>query len=453
MIDTMMLRTLDQDRIELERLSAEDQPTLSRWSNKTLEELTYMPGGLIERLIDWIVSSSPRPSRVLALAAVVAFLGALAGRRFASPTDLRTNFYVVALAPSGFGKDHARAQLKRLITAAGLDSFSGPSRFMSASALRNALMDKPSLFCMIDEFGGMMRQITDRKAGLHNSLIKNDMLELFSSASTYFEGAEYAGSKAQRIYNPNLCVCGTSTQDDFWPALGSLNMSDGLLPRLLLCAIDGPKPPRVKPDSSVSDIPADLVEACQSLVSLGRGRGTFGHVLGNSGAEECTAMTVQFSAEAESVLADHNDYIEGQEESADSRSLPFLNRTAEHAIKLALLAAISENPTAPVISGENMEWGADLACHSAFDMIREARDKIADNEREAHVNRILALIKKAGKEGITGGVVADRFRNIDKRKRLEIIDDLTLSGRIKSEITFGTGGRPKHRLYYISDET
>src|ERR1700736_5792429 len=94
------------------------------------------PGGGASDLCDSIVSSSDRPSRELELSAVLPFVGALLGRRFASPTDLRTNFYTVALADSGYGKDHARTQLKRLITAAGLDRFSGPNRFLSATRVR-----------------------------------------------------------------------------------------------------------------------------------------------------------------------------------------------------------------------------------------------------------------------------------------------------------------------------
>src|ERR1700761_337205 len=117
----------------------------------SLSELTS-PGGVVGDLVDWIVSSSSRPSPELALAATLPFVGALLGRRFASPTELRTNFYSIGLAGSGFGKDQARTQIKRLVTAAVLDRFTGPNRFMSASALRVAVMAKPSCLSMVDEF-------------------------------------------------------------------------------------------------------------------------------------------------------------------------------------------------------------------------------------------------------------------------------------------------------------
>ena len=74
-------------------------------SDIALSNLTD-PGGVVSDIVDWVISSSTRPSRELALAAALPFVGALIGRRFSSPTDLRTNFYSVGLASSGYGKDH-----------------------------------------------------------------------------------------------------------------------------------------------------------------------------------------------------------------------------------------------------------------------------------------------------------------------------------------------------------
>jgi hypothetical protein len=98
---------------------------------------------------------------------------------------------------------------------------------------------------MVDEFGGMMRQINDQYAGIQNQLIRSDMLEMFSSAATFFEGAAYAGSAPEKIYNPNLCIYGTSTPEDFWASVSSRNAVDGLLRPYLLFNITGAKPDRV----------------------------------------------------------------------------------------------------------------------------------------------------------------------------------------------------------------
>jgi hypothetical protein len=427
------------EKIKGNRIADEDRTAgLTRLSDHT------NPGGVVSELIDWIVSSSSRPSRELALSAVLPFVGALLGRRFASPTDLRTNFYTVALADSGYGKDHARTQLKRLITAAGLDRFSGPNRFMSATALRNSVTTKPSCLCMVDEFGGMMRQINDPRAGIHSVLIRSDLLEMFTSASTFFEGAAYAKESPQKIHNPNLCIYGTSTPDDFWASVSSLNTADGLLPRFMLFNVTGPKPDRVEPSRTVDDVPKAVIEAVQALALAGRGTGNLSH--NEHGSSASKPVMVRYSADAATELARFEALIEDRVALAVSGSQPILNRAVEHAIKLALTVSVAGNYED--ITGHAMKWAVQLGWLSTSTMIEETRDRIADNQREADLQRILGLIKKAGKDGVTEGVVADRCRNIDRKRRDELLADLVLAGRIVEVLT-PTKGRMRKRYHLV----
>lgn len=414
-----------------------EEPEQTPTSRDALSDLTD-PGGVVSELIDWIVSSSSRPSRELALSAVIPFVGALLGRRFASPTDLRTNFYTVALADSGYGKDHARTQLKRLITAAGLDRFSGPNRFMSASALRSSVTTKPSCICMVDEFGGMMRQINDPRAGIHSVLIRSDMLEMFTSASTFFEGAAYAKEAPQKIHNPNLCIYGTSTPDDFWASVSSLNTADGLLPRFMLFNVTGPKPDRVEPSCSVDDVPKALIEAVQALAMAGRGVGNLSH--NEHGSLASKPIMVRYSDDAAAELAKFQIIVE--ETATTKENAPILNRAVEHAIKLALTASVAGKND--VITGEAMKWAAKLAWLSTCTMIEETGDRIADTQREADRNRIFGYIKRAGDEGVTEGRIANKCGGIEKKRREELLGDLVLAGRVEMKLQAGQG-RPSKR--------
>ncbi|MFC7700918.1 hypothetical protein ACFQX9_30080 [Bradyrhizobium sp. GCM10028915] len=416
-----------------------EEPDQAPTSGDDLSELTN-PGGVVSELIDWIVSSSSRPSRELALSAVLPFVGALLGRRFASQTDLRTNFYTVALADSGYGKDHARTQLKRLITAAGLDRFSGPNRFMSASALRSSVLAKPSCLCMVDEFGGMMRQINDPRAGIHSVLIRSDLLEMFTSASTFFEGAAYAKEAPQKIHNPNLCIYGTSTPDDFWASVSSLNTADGLLPRFMLFNVTGPKPNRVEPSRSVDDVPKTLIEAVQALAMAGRSAGNLSH--NDHGSSAGKPVTVRYSVDAAAELEGFQAVIEATRPTKGTA--PILNRAAEHAIKLALTVSVAGRHED--ITGPAMKWAVQLAWLSTCTMIEETADRISDNQREADRNRIFGHIKRAGSEGITTGRIADRCASIDRKRREELLSDMVLAGRIETKIT-ATKGRPQARYY------
>lgn len=227
------------------------------------------PPGLVGEIVDWMEASSDRPNRVLLLGAALTFVGTLAGRKFATPSNLRTNNLVVTLAPSGHGKDHALGRVKTLASAAGLDRYVGPARIMSASALRKLVAREPAVGCYMDEFGGFMGQIHDRRAGLHNAMIRYDLLEMFSAAGTFFAGAEYAGEAATKVFAPNFSISGTSTPESFWSSLSSLSASDGLLARLILLDVTGPKPARVKPRLSPNDVPAALVDAVRALAEQG----------------------------------------------------------------------------------------------------------------------------------------------------------------------------------------
>lgn len=411
-------------------------------SDATLSDLTR-PGGYLEELIDWIVSSAEHPSRELALSAVIPFVGSLIGRRFAGYRDARSNIYAIALAPSGYGKDHARQQIKRLIAAENLHPFSGPARLMSASGLRAALLDKPSINCMIDEIGGPLREMLDPRANQHQAMLKNDILEYFSTASTYFEGAAYAQVKAVRLENPNLGIYGTSTQDDFWNSMSSLSTVDGFMARLILFNITGSKPALVVPVRDVKEIPRSIRDKAKALAMAGRAANLDVPAV-DKGDKPRTAQQVPLSPGAERVRREFKADIEKKLPKAVGGDAAVLNRAVEHAVKLALIVAVATDWDHPEVTERQMSWAVQVSWLSCVSLMRESRLNVADSQRERNVNRVLKLIQVEGEKGMTLGKLTDRTRGIDKRQREEILSDLADAGRIRGEqkAPAKAGGRP-----------
>jgi len=403
-----------------------------------LKDLTR-PGGVLQDLIDWIVSSSDRPSRVLALAAALPFIGALMGKRYSTGNrDTRPNLYTVALAPSGFGKDHARGQIKRLQEAdERIGAFSGPARLMSASALRNVIDRDQSVFCQIDEFGAFIKEITDRRASEHKRNISADLREYYSASSTVFEGAEYSKEKAKKISNPMLCISGTSTPAQFWDALNSSSSEDGLLARFILFNVEGKKPRKAEPKGDVRDLDHSLLGALVKLSMPASMRDT----------SKVTPKVVPWSDDAKSILADVMEAIEEKEERVEEASKPFLNRIVENGIKLALIVAVSKNHSNPEITAEDADWAFTVAWTCASSMIKEVDARVADNVREATVKRVLDLIRKAGTKGITSGLLVNKLASVDSRMREDVLTDLMEGDRIRYEKTRGAPGRPTVRFW------
>lgn len=322
---------------------------------------------------------------------------------------------------------------------------------MSASALRNLLKREPTVGCYIDEFGGLMNQIHDRKAGIHNAMIRNDLLSLFTEAGTFFAGAEYAAAPAEKIMAPNLSINGTSTPSQFWGSLASMSGEDGLLARMILLDVKGAKPARRAALTDRCDVPGKLVDALRRLASgpqSSDGRSNMRAVTGKTPKP----FTVKFDAAA----ADHRDAFKLEEDEgalaageADELARTVINRSCEHAIKLALVVAIGENPDAPVITGPTMDWAIRLARLSTQTIIKESADRIADSEYSRVYNKVLALIKNAGSAGITEGKIIDRLK-IEARPRDQALKDLQTAGRIEfvRESKIGRG-RCKERYVFL----
>ena len=115
------------------------------------------------------------------------------GRKVCTPTNLRSNLYVLGIAESGGGKDHARKAIKEILVQAGLSHHLGGERLGSGAGLITALVRQPAALFQIDEFGRFLANVVDkRRAPKYLSEIWDLFTELATSSATTFFGAEYA---------------------------------------------------------------------------------------------------------------------------------------------------------------------------------------------------------------------------------------------------------------------
>ena len=94
-----------------------------------LARFTAVPG-LLGEIIDWIVATSRRPNRVLALGAAVTVVGTLIGRRAAGPTRSATHLYAVGIAPTA---NDCYAEFTRVVEA-HVDEHQGSEAYLARCA-------------------------------------------------------------------------------------------------------------------------------------------------------------------------------------------------------------------------------------------------------------------------------------------------------------------------------
>lgn len=411
-----------------------------------------LDGGL-RMFVDHFVETAPSPQPLLTLGAALASFGTLAGRRYAGPTDLRTNIYAVGIADSGGGKDHPlRAAAKLLLAVEPSGSLIGGSKIASGQALLTEVTANPTILFALDELGFFFQVAGNRdKAPSHKTEIVDNLVELYSMADSMFLGTAYANQKERKkepIIQPCVSLFGVTTPASFWGALSSGNALDGSLARMLIFESENHYPdPRH--DLDFKAIPEFL------LANAGMIRdGVEGHLcfpLGEGSAATPKPYRVPYAneiaAERARDIREHQTVLLREHQGTNNTSI--LARLAENCFKLALVKAISYAPRDPKIRLADLEWGYEMSWRSVQSLMNAVRDTIADNEQEAAVKRVLKMISGAGSAGITLSQLTRTTQFLDSRRRNAILLDLVESDSIhmlKLE-SDKEGGRPK-LVYY-----
>ncbi|WCR17133.1 PriCT-2 domain-containing protein [Paracoccus alcaliphilus] len=122
-----------------------------------------IPDGLVGDLTGYMLTTARRPQPLLSLGASLCAIGALMGRHYRTTTNLRSNLYVVGIADSGSGKNHAREIINEVFFEAGLAHHLGGNKIASGAGLLTALHRQPAILFQIDEFGMFLSAAADRK--------------------------------------------------------------------------------------------------------------------------------------------------------------------------------------------------------------------------------------------------------------------------------------------------
>ena len=402
--------------------------------------------GALGLLVRHILASAIRPQPWLAVGAALAALGTLMGRKVRTQSNLRSNLYVLGIAESGGGKDHARKVIKEVFLQAGLADHLGGERIASGAGLITALTRQPASLFQIDEFGKFTANVADkRRAPKHLSEIWDLFTELATSAGTTFFGAEYADQKErprQDIIEPCASIHGVSAPGPFWEALKSGSLQDGSLARFLVFRSEDDIPDRNRRPAPLADLPPELLAAVQAVAAVGAGRvrGNLADV-GAPGTKP-DPLTVAMDAEAALLFDDlDGEMTRRQRAAVGTDQSAVLARVWENTAKVALIKAVSAEPADPVIRRDDVQWAREVVDHCTATLLIQAERHLADNDHEANHKKVLRLIESAGTEGLSRTDLYKKTHSVGD-KRDAVLSALIQAGQITAT-EVPTKTRPK----------
>jgi hypothetical protein len=347
------------------------------------------------------------------------------GQKYRTETDLRSNLYIVGLAESGSGKDHARKCIKKIASLTEAKDRIGGETVASAQGLISALAEHPSRLYLFDEFGSMLASMNQQGGPKHELMAT--LMTLYSSASSIMTGAEYADRKLRpqkTLYYPCCCMYPVSTQETFYKALSGGDSSSGAVARMMVIhdGLDRGKCNRnIKPYE-----PSQSVIARINAIVAHSG-GMFADLEDGEAPPVQELITVEMLTEIKEACFDLIDHLSEKMDSPSTRSV--YSRVAENASKLAMIFAISQDIPNPFITADAWLWGRDLAFWCANYIIEQFNLHVADNDFERQCKVVTNRIHKFGAAGATKRDLS-RALHMDKYIRDNVLEIVIEAGDI-----------------------
>ncbi len=399
--------------------------------------------GLLGRVYRFINEGSLYPQPQLAFGSVFALMSMLVARKFKTITGVRGNLYVIGIAPSGAGKDDPLKMPGRILAACGNAGISMIApRSMASGASVNAWMSKkPAALWAMDEVGYLFASIRSQAEGKSGnsflSQIPKALLEYWSAAGDRcFFPTAYSDRKQTdelMMIHPYLSVWGMATPDSFFNGMTKASLADGLMARMFLVYGRYCESVDVYEER---DIPEDIIEECRQWVDFE--------------AENDLGMprekVVGFTPEAERRATSHRKAIERKRMTEDMATAAVWSRAHERAIKFALLICCSRHsPTDEMaISLEDVEMGILLADSGTRNLTGQAH-RVGSTAYENNQMKVWEYIAESA-NGRSRSEVSRKFRNLKKKERDALLDDLREQGRVKAmDVKSGTNTK---RVYY-----
>lgn len=355
-----------------------------------------LPHGIVGQVADYIHRQAPQPIIEVATAGALAYIAGIIGRQYNFNGD-GLNLYVLLVAPTGAGKDAAKAGMNKVNAllakrAPAASSIIGPADYASGPALVKSIArrDYACFVCVMGEVGFKLKQMADPRAPDHAHSLLRELLKLYSLSGEgrVLEGHEHSDAKlsTKPVASPAITILGEGTPTTVYGALDENQIANGLLSRFIALEYSGPVPEYNKKHAAarISD------ETMSRLERL------FTHT--QKLAVDGEIVNVGIYPDAEALIDDVRKFARATINEKQTDVVGGIwTRVAQQVSRLAALLAVSHNYESPVIDADMVRWAASLVLKNAkrlsakFDSGEMGDADETDNQRQIEeVRKFLA---------------------------------------------------------------
>ena len=357
------------------------------------EDKLHAPG-IIDAIVDYSLKSAISPHRTLAFSGALALMAHLMGRKYTDPSGkTRSNLYVIAIGPSGIGKENAITVNRCLVENFHFIKSTVRGEIASGQALEDVLDHFTAAMFQIDEVQSLFRQLSNGTDSNSIYLMKS-LMKFYSSDGKSVPLRDRANSPGGRnnigrsVLDPSLTIYGTGTDDGFYKAIAENQIEEGLIGRCLIFhAVHPVSELNIKTSKETLKVPTivtQFIEHCETEnTRAGRDREP------NPTCAEYDEGAAEEQLRYSRIAREEKKRAQ---EAADLVSAAIWGRVDDKIAKLALIFAVSREYLTPRLTIDDFRRAWDLVSLLARDTIRMIKDNLVPDDIEAGYKAVLRYI-------------------------------------------------------------
>lgn len=408
------------------------------------------PPGLVGDIARWIIDTAPCYQPLFAVGAALTLCGALFGRKVKDEYDTRTNLYGLCIGQSSSGKDYPQKAIMRILAAAGEAAEKMIAKEVTSdAAIMSALGLYPVRLFVWDEVGHFFTNMKGGKDGSYMKTIRPMLLQLYSSANLdKFKGKQMASKEeAASVEFPHVCIWGATSPDILYSDMTKGEITDGFIGRFLtFVSPTRPLPVRRKISAVPDAISSRVAAWVTRVIPPPAGMAAFDAHLKQH------QMVVPTTQAAEDALNEFRRECHAKMDAEDAKSDVTNNlwsKAAEIAGRVALTVACGRSFDNPEVAKSDVDYAVALVRHCVRTFSDSIRDNIAETPWEREKNKIVKILEKAGRKGMSLTEIANKTKGLRSRKeRCEYLADLAESRLI---VQGKNPKQPKALWYWHAD--
>lgn len=377
-------------------------------TNDVPEQLLSFPVPVLNRLLIWMEGFSRQPHRQISMQGVIALASVLCGRIYQSTEANTSSLYLMVLGETGVGKNYVKTAIQQFFTQSNMINLLSGSGNTSSGAVYSALYQSPCHIQIIDEIGKQLQTARKQQNGQMAESFTT-LVEAYSASTSLMMPKNYSSmgrkkedqvsKQEQMVHCPAITLLGLATPAQMYDNLSTADVEDGFLNRLVCVDISLPLGAKVRRQSvPLPDCFVDWATKIRNPAPSSRTDMTGIDTAHNAAP---SPRQVLFTDDALDLFDDTAELIE-QKEADGGFALPDMTRRwVENAMRLATMLAVCKNSDEPVIDAELAHWALSYILHYGQGFMDRVSTKVADSDFHRLYLKILELVERAGKNGMT----------------------------------------------------